>query len=206
MKIHNWILTFTIICLPLIFTSCSELESQDNNGSMNELDKFELTEIDAYEFRRTYHGHDTLEGSKLDLFMNRNPEPDQDYISSDKHPLFNQLSKVGLIKEGNLNLSKLDTLPKQFNYQFSHTQQFKVKKRLLENPKVVRTPSYELTFINGSKTILTDTLAFDWPPDVTFIKADLDKDGTDELLSIFKWYIANGDNFDLKIYKLKAQD
>ena len=74
---------------------------------------------------------------------------------------------------------------------------------MLEDPKQVKTPSYELTFIDGNTSILIDTLEFDWPPDVTFIKVDLDEDGTEEILSIFRWYIVNGDNFDLKIYKLK---
>lgn len=65
------------------------------------------------------------------------------------------------------------------------------------------TPSYELTFYDLNKIVLIDTLKFDWPPDVTFFKSDLDKDGEEELLSIFRWYIVNGDNFDLKIYKLR---
>jgi hypothetical protein len=67
----------------------------------------------------------------------------------------------------------------------------------------VKTPSYELTFKDQNKIVLIDTLKFDWPPDVTFFKTDLDKDGVEELLSIFRWYIVNGDNFDLKIYKLR---
>ncbi len=192
-----------IICPLLLLASCSELENQENIESLNETNKYELIEIDSYGFRRAYHGHDTLADSELDLFMNRNPEPNQVYTSSDNHPFFNELSKVGLIKQGNLNITALDTLPEQFNYQFSHNNFFKVKTKLLEDPKQVKTPSYELTFIDGNTSILIDTLEFDWPPDVTFIKVDLDEDGTEEILSIFRWYIVNGDNFDLKIYKLK---
>ncbi|MBL7896902.1 MAG: hypothetical protein JNJ99_00115 [Crocinitomicaceae bacterium] len=192
-----------IICSLLVLASCYLSESQEKIESFDESDKYELIEIDSYGFRRAYHGHDTLTGDELDLFMNRNPEPNEDYTSSDNHPLFSELTTVGLIKDGNLNITELDTLPEQFDYQFSHNNFFKVKTRLLEDPKEVKTPSYELTFMDENKSVLIDTLEFDWPPDVTFIKTDLDKDGTEELLSIYRWYIVNGDNFDLKIYKLK---
>lgn len=192
-----------IICSLLVLASCYLSESQEKIESFDESDKYELIEIDSYGFRRAYHGHDTLTGDELELFMNRNPEPNEDYTSSDNHPLFSELTTVGLIKDGNLNITELDTLPEQFDYQFSHNNFFKVKTRLLEDPKEVKTPSYELTFIDENKSVLIDTLEFDWPPDVTFIKTDLDKDGTEELLSIYRWYIVNGDNFDLKIYKVK---
>jgi hypothetical protein len=192
-----------IISSLLVLTSCSETENKKKIELYGESDKYELIEIDSYGFRRAYQGHDTLAGDELDLFMNRNPEPNEDYTSSDNHPLFSDLSEEGLIKDGNLNITELDTLPEQFNYQISRNNFFKVKTRLLEDPKEVKTASYELTFMDNNQSFLIDTLEFDWPPDVTFIKADLDKDGTDELLSIFRWYIVNGDNFDLKIYKLK---
>ena len=192
-----------IICPLLFLASCSELENQRNKVSFKKTKTYQLVEVDSYGFRRAYHGHDTLKGRALDAFMNRDPEPDEKYHTSDKHPMYSQLMNVGIIKNGNLSLSKLDTLPAHFIYQFSRNQCFKVKSRLLQDPKVVKTPSYELRFMHGEKTVLMDTLAFDWPPDVTFFKADLDKDGTEEILSIFRWYIMNGDNFDLKIYRLK---
>ncbi|GEM_PF-3992964 len=102
-----------------------------------------------------------------------------------------------------MNIADLDTLPGQFNYQVSHNIFFTVRSKLLEDPKKVKTPSYELTFMYKEKTLLIDTLEFDWPADVSFLKSDIDKDGTEELISVFRSYIVNGDNFDLKIYKLK---
>ena len=35
------------------------------------------------------------------------------------------------------------------------------------------------------------------------MKLDLNEDGCEELISIDRWYILNGDNFDIKIYSLK---
>ena len=192
-----------IISSLLALTSCSETENKKKIDLYSVSDKYELIEIGSYSFRRAYHGLDTLAGDELDLFMNRNPEPNEDYTSSDNHTLINNLSKEGLIKDGNLNIKELDTLPEKFNYQISHNNFFKVKTKLLEDPKEIKTPSYELTFMDNNQSFLIDTLEFNWPPDVTFIKADLDEDGTDELLSIFRWYAVNGDNFDLKIYKLR---
>jgi hypothetical protein len=70
---------------------------------------------------------------------------------------------------------------------------------------MVDSPSYILTFMDKKTIVSIDTLKFDWPADVTFFKLDFDQDGSDELLSIYRWYIVNGDNFDIKIYKLKKK-
>jgi hypothetical protein len=193
----NLILT---ICSLLVLASCYNSENQKDSEL---IDEYKLKEIDSYSFRRAYHGHDTIKGGDLDLFMNRNPEPNVNYTNSESHSFYKQLTEIGLFQHGNLNINEVDTLPNQFNYQLSPNKFFKVKTRLLEDPKEVETPSYELTFNDLNKIVLIDTLKFDWPPDVTFFKTDLDKDGEEELLSIFRWYIVNGDNFDLKIYKLR---
>lgn len=196
----------SMIIIWSLFTlfSCSHIEQYEHAESNTERDNYELIEIDSYSFRRAYYyDHDTLAGDELDLFMNRNPEPNEDYSNSKNHPLYNELVQTGLIQDGNLNISGLDTLPGKFNYQISKNNFCTVETRLLEDPNQVKTPSYELTFIESGQVILIDTLEFDWPPDVTFIKSDVKQDGTEELLSIFRWYIVNGDNFDLKIYELK---
>jgi SET domain-containing protein len=193
----NLILT---ICSLLVLAACSNSENQKDSEL---IDEYKLIEIDSYSFRRAYHGHDTLKAGDLDLFMNRNPEPNENYTNSESHSFYKQLTEIGLFQHGNLNINEVDTLPNQFNYQLSPNKFFKVKTRLLEDPKEVETPSYELTFNDLNKIVLIDTLKFDWPPDVTFFKTDLDKDGVEELLSIFRWYIVNGDNFDLKVYKLR---
>lgn len=191
------------ICSLFALVSCSESERQENLESIPPIDNYDLIEVDAYSFRRAYYSHDTLEGDEVDLFINRNPEPLEEYKNSNNHPFLDDLSEIGLIQHGNLNMTELDTLPDLFSYQAFPNKFFNVKKRLLLEPEQVKTPSYELTFEDEHKIVLIDTLEFDWPPDVTFIKMDLDKNGTEELLSIYRWYIMNGDNFDLKIYTLK---
>lgn len=184
-----------------ILFSCSD-KSKPQVIELN-VNKFELVETDSYGFRRAYHGLDTLEGEEFDLFMNRNPEPNEDYTDFKEHPLYKKLHEKGIFLNGNLNLSQIDTLPNQFNYQVSPNRKLKVKTKLLEDPKEIEIPSFELTFTNNNKIVLIDTLEFGWPPDVTFFKLDINNDGKEELLSIYSWYIINGDNFDLNIYELR---
>lgn len=186
----------------LLLASCSN-SSNITGDDFNKIDDYKLIEMDAYSFRRAYHDSDTLAGEELDAFMNRNPELMEDYMRSENKPFYAALCETGLFQNHTLSLKDVDTLPEQFNFHLSLTHILTVKTNYLENPKEVETPSMELTFLDKNEIVLIDTLAFDWPPDITFMKVDLDKDGTDELISIYRWYIVNGDNFDVKIYKLR---
>lgn len=189
--------------LPLVFLSCEGINRTDNSKLEGKEQAYELVNVDSVFFRRAYHGHDTMNGEELDVFLNRNP----DWCSGDED-LKNRYSYKGLVKEGiildgNLNLSEIDTLPETFEYHYSRKQKFTVQTRRLEDPKTVKTPSYELTFLDKQKVVLVDTLGFGFPPDVTFFTRDLNADGKDELCALFRWYIINGDNFDITIYELK---
>lgn len=195
-----------LFCSLFIFYSCSYNEKQKIVKLKTEKYQYKLVEIDSYSFRRAYHGQDTLVGEEWERFMNRNPEPNEFIMLPKKsHPFEKKLSEIGLFKDGNLNLKEIDTLPDQFTFQVAKNNFFKVITNYLDDPKMVKSPSYILTFMEKKKIVSIDTLEFDWPADVTFIKLDIDKDGSDELLSIYSWYIVNGDNFDIKIYRLKKK-
>jgi hypothetical protein len=62
-----------------------------------------------------------------------------------------------------------------------------------------------LKFFEDKKCVLADTLQFGFPPDVTFFTAELEGDGSHELLALFRYYIVNGDNYDLGIYSIKEK-
>jgi hypothetical protein len=194
-----------IYCSLFIFYACSHQEKQKVVKLKVEKYQYKLVEIDSFSFRRTYHEHETFEGKKLENYMNRNPEPNEIYAYSKSHPFEKQLSEIGLFKDGNLNLKEIDTLPDQFTFQVAKNKLFKVKTNYLDDPKMIESPSHILTFMDKKTIVSIDTLEFDWPADVTFIKLDIDQDGSDELLSIYRWYIVNGDNFDIKIYRLKKK-
>lgn len=57
---------------------------------------------------------------------------------------------------------------------------------------------------NSTKNSGNDTLQFE-APFVSFTVADLNEDGTDELLALYSWYISNGDNYDVYVYELDAR-
>lgn len=166
--------------------------------------KYELVQVDYYSFRRAYHESDALSGHALELFMNRNPEPILGYANSTERGLYMELVEAELIKDDNLNLSEIETLSSPFDYQTAQIK-FQVETRLLEDPKALEETAYELTFKAKNKVVLMDTLEFGFPPDVTFFTRDLNADGNQELLILYKWYIVNGDNFDLAIYELKKE-
>ena len=196
-----------LFCSLFILYSCSNNEKQKVVKLKVEKYDYKLEEIDSYSFRRAYHEHETFDGEKLERFMNRNPEPNEFIMLPKKsHPFEKQLCEIGFFKDGNLNLKEIDTLPDQFTFQIVKNNFLKVKTNYLDDPKMVESPSYILTFMDKKTIVSIDTLKFDWPADVTFIKLDIDQDGSDELLSIYSWYIVNGDNFDIKIYRLKKRE
>lgn len=189
-----------------ILYSCTNQEKHKTVKLKAEKFQYKLVEIDSYSFRRAYHEHETFDGEKLESYMNRNPEPNLVYTDSKSHPFEKKLSEIGLFKDGNLNLKEIDTLPDQYTFQIAKNNFFKVKTNYLDDPKMVESPSYILTFMDKKTIVSIDTLEFDWPADVAFIRLDIDQDGSDELLSIYSWYIVNGDNFDIKIYRLKKRE
>lgn len=173
------------------------------NNELNNDTSYRLVEMDHYAFRRAYHDSENMTGAALDAFMNRNPEPNEDYSESSEHPYYKQLIANELFVDGNLNLGYFDTLPEKLIYHYSKNESFTIETRLLEDPKLVPSPSYELTFLSETKTVLIDTLAFDFRPDVTFFTCSLDSPEKEVLVTVFQCYIVNGDNFDIRIYELQ---
>jgi hypothetical protein len=181
------------LLLVFVFIICSCQTEKEKSIS--------LEHVDSLSFRRNYFGHETLAGEKLNLFMNRNPEPLN--ISRDQKGSFDRiLKKNGIIVNENLVLNKFDTLPDNFAYTFNH-KKLAVSIRSLDYSEKLKTPGYILTFKDAKKVVAKDTLLFGFPPDVTFSKMDLDNNGTDEIYTVFRNYIINGDNFDVGIYELK---
>ena len=192
-----------IFCLFFILFSCSVNNQTQENSSVSDKGYYELVPVDNYEFRRSYYELDSLSERELDLYMHSNPVSHLDFSNSEEHPFYNKLVEHKIILEDQLNLSQVGTLPDQFDYQLSPQQILKVETQLLHESEELSSQAYELIFKDNGEIIFTDTLEFGFPPDVTFLTMDLNKDGKQELLTIFRWYIVNGDNFDLTVYELK---
>lgn len=198
---------FSIVyILILIIATCSDQKNPENVESIEDDRKYQLAEVDSYSFRRAYYGHNNLEGTQLDSFMNRRPVSNDVYTNSKDHPLYQSLCEKKVILDGDLNIKSLVPLPDLFDFRAFPKINLSVAIQYLEDPNGIHKPAYELTFSENNNIVLIDSLEFDWPPDVSFYKLDLNKDEKEELLSIYKWYIMNGDNFDIKIYELEYDD
>jgi len=165
---------------------------------------YHLVKRDSFLFRRAYHDHHLMDGTARDSFMNRNPDLISAFDNEVKNDLYKDLIHQGFIRNGALNLQAIDTLPGQFRYHFSKNHTMQVNKEMLEPKNGSELFSYTLSFYDHHQKILTDTLFFDFPPDVTFILTDLNNDGKNEIGTLYKWYIINGDNYELQFYELQV--
>ncbi|OFZ12516.1 MAG: hypothetical protein A3D92_16160 [Bacteroidetes bacterium RIFCSPHIGHO2_02_FULL_44_7] len=197
-------LLLPLLALSSFLLACTAKSQTDPGEADPNQASYELVELDAYSFRRAYHDQEGLKEAELEAFMNRNPEAMYLFTNENQHAaLFALLTEHKILVDGDLNLQLVDSLPEPTTYQFSKSKELQLETRLLEDPKQVKTPSYELTFRDNEKIVLIDTLPFDWPPDVQFFTMDLNKDGKEELFTVFHWYIINGDNYDVHIYELR---
>lgn len=191
MKIQSTIILFFILT---IFSCQTPIHKKE----------YKLTLLDSYDFRRNYFGIEELTGKSLDSFTNRNPEQCHKCQEGQQEKLYDDLVKSKIIQNKTLNLSQFDTLPNSFIYNFSKSTKFNAKINNLEYAEgIIETPSFSLTFKNKERIVLKDTLIFDFPPDVIFSIFDLNDDGKDELCTLFRNYIINGDNYYLDIYALE---
>lgn len=165
---------------------------------------YDLVKRDSFFFRRAYHDHHLMEGTARDSFMNRNPDLISAFDSEVENDMYEGLIHQGFIRNGALNLQAIDTLPFQFRYHFSKNHAMQVNTVMMEPKNDSELFSYILKFYDHHQKILTDTLFFDFPPEVTFIQTDLNNDGKNEIGTLYKWYIINGDNYELQFYELQA--
>jgi len=182
------------ILLLLVLSSISNY----NNPKLK--DSYELKLLDAYEFRRNYFGHENLSGEQLDSFMNRNPVQSDRREVEKQGPLYSKLVEHRIIINKTLNLRKLNSLPDSFTYDYSKKKKLNVKVDYFELIKGQGALGYILTFRDNDRRVLKDTLEFDFPPDVSFSTIDLNSDGKDEIITLYRYYAINGDNFELKVY------
>lgn len=175
--------------------------SSYNNSTAKE--KYDLKLVDAYAFRRNYFGQEKSSGEKLDSFMNRKPNQADKREEKKQGPLYSELAENGIIENKTLNLRKLDSLPDNFIYNYSKKKRLNVKVDYFETYDGEGSLGYILTFKDKDNIVLQDTLEFDFPPDVTISALDLNNDGKDEIITLNRYYIINGDNFDLKVYEVE---
>ncbi len=201
-----WIIAFMLSCkpwkdyVPVPIRSTCQFEFPAKEGS------YALQEVDSLFFRRSFLGQENMEGQEWENYLNRNPDlialPDK----SGPDSFYRGLCRKGYIVDDLiLNLEKIETLPNEFSWEPFPGRIVQVKTRLIQDPKLNSEPFVEFVFKEDGKRIGIDSVEFEWPPDYCFFKEDLNDDGIEELISVYQYYIVNGDNFNVKVYQLKDQ-
>lgn len=148
-----------------------------------------LTQIETLSFRRSYAGHEHLTDKQLDSLYKTNPVLDYEIEQrlSAKLNIKKILNgKELLIKKFNENLNKR-TIGRRIEVSYS----FDFKKANAINIS-----------IKNDKEKIIKHVDFDINHFIGVVYEDLDNDNIEEILILENFYIMNGDNFVVSIFKL----
>lgn len=171
---------FSFLFLLLLLLGCKKNESLKN---------MTLTKIENLSFRRSYAGHEYLTDKQLDSLYMTNPVS----LYEIKANVLTQLNKnkiligKGLIVDSfKKNLHKRMLSEKiEINYSYDFKQ----------------SNSIDILIKKGNEKIKKH-IDFDRKHLIGVNYVDLDKDNIEEIIILENFYIMNGDNFELSIYKL----
>ncbi|MFT3911360.1 MAG: hypothetical protein QM737_18200 [Ferruginibacter sp.] len=195
-----------LILIILFLANCSPKKDQSLNSEKIEKTErkpefnFDIIQFDYIQFRRNYfYGEETYKNKKLiEKLNNRNPERINGQgnflkkfdIGFDSLNLFDG--------EGNFNIKVWEKISK--------TNPKKIKiggNDYLLSIKCDNEEGFDFEIKTHNNLILTKKhFRFGFPPDVSFYVYDFDNDNQDEIISMYHWYIINGDNYDFNIYEI----
>ena len=200
------IIKIPLFCLLLLILGCNNTETKKNivtppNVNLKK-DSLKLVERDKFSFRRSYIYSEEIynnekQRNKLD---NRNPENNSTesknskyYLGMKKLGMFDNRDKL-VLKKWN-EIKSFDKNGQKINFN---------NKKFITYITYLKGGEFLLKVNNNKgKSVLENKLEYDLPPDVAFLIEDLDGNGNDEIISFYKWYFTNGDNYDIKVYELK---
>jgi hypothetical protein len=194
------------ILIILILVGCSSKKDKSSKDETVEKKEnkskfeFEIKQLNYLKFRRNYfYDEKTYQNKKLrDKLDNRNPEG----MNVD----------TALLKKFDIGFKKLNLLDSNGNLKLKIWG--KISKNKLETIKVngleyLLGLNYDNDYVYDIKIRKYDSMLvaknnfkFQFPPDVTFYVYDLDNDKNDEIISMYHWYIINGDNYDFNVYEI----
>ncbi len=187
---------FLVIIL-LIFLSCKN-ETKIESVERKHTPKVNtLTEIS---FRRSYVDHQNLTKKELDELYKSNPYLEDYTIYKQEPKLFDELKKIKVL-EGNDNDISL------FISRFENIHSKDVK--YLDSGKKIsfkyltdftKSNSIEIEILKN-KVSTKKKVDFDNDNFIGMILEDIDNDGVKEILILLNFYVMNGDNYILTIYK-----
>ncbi len=186
-----------LVVIILIFFSCK------NDTKIESVEKKHISRIDALteiSFRRSYVDHQNLTKKELDELYKSNPYLEDYTIYKQKPKLFNELKKIKVLEgnENNIslytnrfeniyskNVKYLDSEKKiSFKYSSDFTKSNPIEIQILKNNVLTK----RKVEIEGDNFI-------------GMMLEDIDNDGVKEILILFNFYVMNGDNYILTVYK-----
>lgn len=176
-----------------IFISCIEKSNQSASFQSEPVtaDTKMITEVGKLSFRKSYAGHNKMTERELKKLTESDP-----YITqSDDTSLKHSLEQIGLIEDDKLLVSKFKIIEAQ-KIELSNKTGNKIEVSLNHNGL----GHYQIYF---QKSNYTDSLVIGNLNDVYFKIENIIPGGYEEVILIIKEYIANGDNYDLYVYKIK---
>jgi len=148
-----------------------------------------LTQIESLSFRRSYAGHEHLTDKQLDSLYKTNPILDYEI----KQSLSAKLNKKKILNGKELRIEKFKenlnkrTIGRKIEVSYS----FDFKKANAIN-----------IIIKNSNVEIKKHVDFDTNNFVGVVYEDLNNDTIEEILILENFYMMNGDNFVLSIFKL----
>lgn len=163
--------------------------------------EFEIERLDYLLFRRSYsYSEEIYENEKLRSELdNRNPEringQNKAYTNYDSG-----FHKLGLLdEEGNLKLKVWEKISERSPDKINIGEQEYLLHIASDNGE-----GYDIEIRTKNKVLVAkNNFKFGDLPEVSFYVYDIDNDGQDEIISLFHWYIINGDNYDFHVYEIR---
>lgn len=163
--------------------------------------EYEIERLDYLLFRRSYsYSEEIYENEKLQSELdNRNPERinGQNEANTNYDSGFN---KLGLLdEEGNLKLKVWEKISERSPEKINIGEQEYLLNIASDNGE-----GYDIEIRTKHKVLVAkNNFKFGDLPEVSFCVYDIDNDGQDEIISMFQWYIINGDNYDFNVYEIR---
>jgi len=176
-----------------VFFSCTEKNNQTGTDILKSgiEDKKLINKIGELPFRISYAGHNKMSKEELEILLASNPYS----IDDNNKDLKQLLEKKGLIKGKELLLPKFRLVEKhkiELKNQFANCIAGSLNHDGLGN--------YTLFLKSNSQS---DSLTINNLGDLYFKIEEIIPGGYEELIIITKYYLINGDNFDMSIYEFK---
>ena len=186
-----------LVVILLIFLSCK------NETKIESVEKKHISRIDTLteiSFRRSYVDHQNLTKKELDELYKSNPYLEDYTIYKQKPKLFNELKKIKVLK-GNDNDISLYT--NRFEDIYSKDVKYLDSGKKISfkySSDFTKSNSIEIQILKNN-VLTKQKVDFGSDNFIGMILEDIDNDGVKEILILLNFYVMNGDNYILTIYK-----